>query len=146
MKPLTIDQHLGSLLPEGVPPGSEIQEATGDLCRPCVRADRPARQTGNSSPASGRGPSNHCPRTVRTCAEGTAAGSRYSDWRPKSCQHLDPLDPPYGSVSPDPSLGASVLSGAGPYGVVLSHILLLFSASRQAWRSFPRHYIYNLPL
>jgi hypothetical protein len=66
-------QHLGSLLPDGVPPGSELDlGAASNLRRPCVRADRvaiganrPACQARTPAPIPGRGPSALSPRTVR---------------------------------------------------------------------------------
>jgi hypothetical protein len=62
--PLGALKLLGSLLPNGVPPGSEIQAPPATFRRPCARANRLApgrrpssRQAGNPSPAPGRGPS-----------------------------------------------------------------------------------------
>jgi hypothetical protein len=62
-------RNLGSLLPDEVPPGSEIQTSPVNSAAPAhaqtvrpLGADRPARQAGNPSPdayrlAPGRGPS-----------------------------------------------------------------------------------------
>jgi hypothetical protein len=75
-------QLLGSLLPDRVPPGSEIQASPATFRHPCTRADRQApgrgpsgRQVGNPSPAPGRGLSAPVQR----------APPRFvlSDWRPK---------------------------------------------------------------
>jgi hypothetical protein len=64
-RPAEPRQHLESLLPDGVPPGSEIQTPSATFAAPAhartvwpVGADRPARQAGNSSPAPGSGPSD----------------------------------------------------------------------------------------
>jgi hypothetical protein len=60
-------QLLGSLLPDGVPPGSEIQALPAILRRPCARADRPAPGRGPSGRQAGNSCSCTRSRTVRPC-------------------------------------------------------------------------------
>jgi hypothetical protein len=60
-------QLLGSLLPDGVPPGSEIQAPSAIFRRPCVRADRPALERGPSGRQAGNPSSCTRSRTVRPC-------------------------------------------------------------------------------
>jgi hypothetical protein len=74
-------QTLGSLLHNGIPPGSEILALFGELRRPYACADRPARQTETLALAPGRGPSGPRPRTVCTFVEGTATDIHRCDWR-----------------------------------------------------------------
>jgi hypothetical protein len=80
--------HLGSLLPDGVPPGSEIQAPPATFAAPCARADRPAPGRGPSGCQAG----NLCPctrsRTVRPLAADRPRLTRehrrrflLSDWR-----------------------------------------------------------------
>jgi hypothetical protein len=85
-RPADPRQHLEYLLPDGVPPESEIQASSmNSVARVHVRtvwpigSDRLARQVGNPIPAPGRGPSGPWPWTVRACAESTAAGSQRSN-------------------------------------------------------------------
>jgi hypothetical protein len=51
-----------------------------------VGADRPAVRQGTFAPALGRGPSGPWSRTVRACAESTAAGSCWVFGTRKRCQ------------------------------------------------------------
>jgi hypothetical protein len=92
-------QSLGSLLPDGVPPGSEIQALPANSVAPAhVRtvqppdADHPARQAGTPAPTPSHGPSGPWPRTVCASAESAAAGSHRSDWRPDQSQQMKPLN------------------------------------------------------
>jgi hypothetical protein len=61
-------QLLGSLLPDGVPPGSEIQVPPAIFRRPCARADRPALGRGPSGRQAGNPSSCIRSRTVWPCA------------------------------------------------------------------------------
>jgi hypothetical protein len=60
-RPAEPRQPLGSLLPDGVPPGSEIQAPPATFAAPAhartVRPQGAACQAGNPSPAPGHGPS-----------------------------------------------------------------------------------------
>jgi hypothetical protein len=86
-------QTLGSLLPDGIPPGSEIQLlfvndaalAHTQTVRP-PGADRPTCQQGKPASMLGRGPSNHRSQTVCDATESTTVGTHHSDWRPNRCQ------------------------------------------------------------
>jgi hypothetical protein len=60
--------HQGSLLPDGVPPGSEIQAPPAIFRRPCARADRPALGCGLSGRQAGNLSSYARSRIVRPCA------------------------------------------------------------------------------
>jgi hypothetical protein len=92
---LILRQSLTSLLPDGVPPGRDIQALPTNSATPAqartVRppgADHSARQVVTLAPAPGHGPSNPLPRTVHASAESTVADSHRSDWCPDRRQHM----------------------------------------------------------
>jgi hypothetical protein len=100
---LPIPRHtLGSLLPDEVLLGSEIQAPSANYAAPAhvqtVRpqgADRLARQAGTLAFARGRGsfapshgPSGPWPHTILASIESIVACSHHSDWRPDRCQHV----------------------------------------------------------
>jgi hypothetical protein len=75
-------QILGSLLRNGVPPGSEIQVLFANAVVPAhaqtfrpLGMDRPASQQGRPAFVSDRGPSDPRPRTVLVAAESTTTGT-----------------------------------------------------------------------
>jgi hypothetical protein len=83
-------QCLGSLLSDGVPPGSEIQTLPANSAALAhTRTVRFVRQ--DPAPAPGRGPSGPWPRTVRASAESTAAGSYRSDLHPDRRQQCEDI-------------------------------------------------------
>jgi hypothetical protein len=79
-------QTLGSLLPDGVPPESEIQVLLANVAAPThvwtIRppgADRPASPKGRSTSAPGCGPSDLRPQTIRSTAKSTVVGISRND-------------------------------------------------------------------
>ena len=88
-----LSQTLGSLLPDGVPPGSEIQVLfVNDATLAHTRTVRPpgagrsACQQDKPASVLGHGPSNHRSQTVCDAAESTTVGTHRSDWRPNRRQ------------------------------------------------------------
>jgi hypothetical protein len=76
----TLRQTLESLLPDGIPPGSD-PGVVGELHRLYTRADHPARRAETLASVPDRGPFDPHPRTVRASAESIVAGTHLSDWR-----------------------------------------------------------------
>jgi hypothetical protein len=81
--------HLGSLLPDGVPPGSEIQTPPATFAAPCARVDHPALGRGPSGRQAGNPSLCFRSRTVRPLAADRPCLCRghrrrfvLSDWRP----------------------------------------------------------------
>jgi hypothetical protein len=103
--------------------------AVGDLRCPYAHADRPARQAGNPSPAPGHRPSGPWPRTVRACAESTAAGSHAVIGAQKGTNTL--LATPLGKTHINPSDRSSMAGSRDSSDVSPSNII------EPTWETLP---------